>query len=103
MSSNQELAIFDYLRGYLTAAYTQCGESGVATCGTDKAYQRYYMQKYYIKTNPRLNDNDVAEEFTNAVVAFAVNVKNYDVSANAGLMLKITMYPLMQALHLKEN
>ena len=88
MSSNQELAIFDYLRGYLTAAYTQCGDSGVATCGTDKPYQRYYMQKYYAKTNPRLNDNDVAEEFANAVVAFAVNVKNYDVSDGAGPTLK---------------
>jgi len=98
MSSNQELAIFDYLRGYLTAAYTQCGESGVATCGTDKPYQRYYMQKYYIKTNPRLNDNDVAEEFTNAVVAFAVNVKNYDVSANAGPTLKRELNSLIPSI-----
>jgi len=96
MSSNQELAIFDYLRGYLTAAYTQCGDDGVANCGTDKPYQRYYMQKYFPTSNFRLNNNDVAEDFSNAVVAFAVNVKKYDVSASAGPTLKRELHNLVE-------
>ena len=88
--SNFKLGIFKDLAGYLTAATTECGSS-VDKCDPDKAYSRYYLQKYYKTKQHRLRNEDVAPQFTNAVVKFAQKIAKYDKSVGASPTLKKLM------------
>jgi len=85
--SNFKLGIFENLAGYFTTAYTECGNS-VDKCEPNKAYSRYYLQKYYKPKPQSAKDNDVASQFTHAVVKFAQNLKNFDMSVGASPTLK---------------
>jgi hypothetical protein len=75
--STLQLGIFKNLRGYLVAASTN-----------DDAANRYYLQKYYKPKAHNMRDEDVAPQFTNAVVKFAKQLRNYDVSVGASPTLK---------------
>lgn len=85
--SNFKLGIFNDLAGYLTAAYTECGAS-VDKCDDDKAYNRYYLQKYYKPKSHTLRNEDVAPQFTNAVVKFAKALGTFDKSVGSSPTLK---------------
>lgn len=88
--SNFKLGIFKDLAGYLAAANTECGSS-VDKCDPDKTYSRYYLQKYYKTKQHRLRNEDVAPQFTNAVVKFAQTLSTYDKSVGASPTLKKLM------------
>jgi hypothetical protein len=88
--SNFKLGIFNDLQGYLTAAYTECGGS-VDKCDPSKAYSKYYLQKYYKPKAHSLRDEDVAPQFTNAVVKFAQKLATFDKSVGASPTLKQLM------------
>ena len=90
--SNFKLGIFNDLAGYLTAAYTECNGS-VDRCDPDKAYNRYYLQKYYKPKAHTMRNEDVAPQFTNAIVKFARTLATFDKSVGS--------YPTLKALMLK--
>jgi hypothetical protein len=87
--SNFVLGIFDNLGGYLTAVLTECNGSSVASCsGPDKSFNRYYLQKYYGNNGRGSRDDDVAAEFTNAVVDLGQKLRAVDVSTSVVSSLK---------------
>jgi len=85
--SNFKLGIFNDLAGYLTAAYTECGDS-VDRCDANKIYNSYYLQKYYKPKAHMARNEDVAPQFTNAVIKFAQKLATFDKSVGSSPTLK---------------
>lgn len=75
--SNFRLGIFDNLGGYLTAVLTN-----------SELKNRYFLQKYYGNNGKSSRDDDVAAEFTDAVVNLGKKLRSIDTSTSVVPSLK---------------